>query len=367
MFPEWGQLARNRALCCCNGQEVVVIERIYALFMARNKEFVRDKSSLGWSILFPFLVIAGFSLMFSGRVSHSHKVAVIHGSAQTTAERSRVIENFLDTLLIESVALNDAQDALRKLKHHSLDMVLNPETGEYWISDSSPGSYVAEKMLHAAENDGPFLFTRKTVQGREIPYVEWLFPGILGMNMMFSGLFGVGFVVVHYRKNGVLKRLSASPMRAYEYLVSQVLSRVVIMFCTTAVVYTGCNLLYDFTCRGSYLLLILVFLLGSFSMISMGLLVAARISSEELAGGLLNLISWPMMFLSGVWFSLEGTKPWVKTFSQIFPLTHLIESARLVMNEGAGFYDIRYKLLVLFFMSFVFLTAGSLIFEWKKR
>jgi ABC-type multidrug transport system permease subunit len=102
-------------------------------------------------------------------------------------------------------------------------------------------------------------------------------------------------------------------------------------------------------------------------MISLGLLVAARLSSEELAGGLLNLISWPMMFLSGVWFSLEGSKPWVKSLAQIFPLTHLIDSARLVMNEGAGFYDIRNEIITLFFMSFIFLTAGSLLFEWKKR
>jgi len=344
-----------------------VIERIWSLFMARNKEFFRDKSSLGWSMLFPFLVIAGFSLMFSGRVSHPHKIALTGNMAAATPERAGVVQSLREISIVETLILQDKDAAIRKLTHHGLDMILNPETGEYWISDSSPGSVITEKILVAAENKGPFLFTKKTVHGREIPYVEWLFPGILGMNMMFSGLFGVGYVVVHYRKNGVLKRLSASPMRAYEYLLSQVLSRVVIMFSTTTVVYTGCTFLYGFTCRGSYLLLILVFILGSFAMISLGLLVAARLSSEELAGGLLNLISWPMMFLSGVWFSLEGSKPWVKSLSRIFPLTHLIDSARLVMNEGAGFYDIRNEIIILFFMSFIFLTTGSLMFEWKKR
>lgn len=344
-----------------------MLERIWALFMARNKEFVRDKSSLGWSLLFPFLVIAGFSLMFSGRVSQTHKVGMVGDMGKLTGERAVVAERFMSTRFVETVVSADKKDAIEKLARHRLDMVFDLGTFEYWVSDSSPGSYTVEKMLLAAETTGHGTFVRKTVEGREIPYVEWLFPGILGMNMMFSGLFGVGYVVVHYRKNGVLKRLSASPMKAWEYLISQVLSRVVIMFATTSVVYAGCVLLYGFPCRGSYLLLILVFLLGAFSMISLGLLVAARLASEELAGGLLNLISWPMMFLSGVWFSLEGSKPWVKSLANIFPLTHLIESARLVMNEGAGFYEIRFRLITLLVMSLVFLVAGSLMFEWKKR
>ena len=344
-----------------------MFERIWALFMARNKEFVRDRSSLGWSLLFPFLVIAGFSLMFSGRVTQTYKVGMVGDPANLGGDQDQVLERFENTRFVDTVAFENREEAIARLGRHSLDMVFDRESFEYWVSDSSPGSYIVEKLLLAAERSEHESFRRNTVQGREIPYVEWLFPGILGMNMMFSGLFGVGYVVVHYRKNGVLKRLSASPMKAWEYLVSQVLSRVVIMFSTTAIVYAGCVLLYRFPCRGSYLLLILVFLLGSFSMISLGLLVAARLSSEELAGGLLNLISWPMMFLSGVWFSLEGSKPWVQAVSNIFPLTHLIESARLVMNEGAGFHDIRIRLLTMLIMNLVFLAAGSLMFEWKKQ
>ncbi len=344
-----------------------MFERIYALFMARNKEFIRDRSSLGWSLLFPFLVIAGFSLMFSGRVSQTYKVGMVGDPGRMSEDRAQVVERFERTRFVETVKIQSRDDAIEKLSRHSLDMVFDLETFEYWVSDSSPGSYTVEKMLLASEKPDHNTFKRSTVQGREIPYVEWLFPGILGMNMMFSGLFGVGYVVVHYRKNGVLKRLSASPMKAWEYLISQVLSRVVIMFSTTAIVFAGCVLLYRFPCRGSYLLLFLVFLLGSFSMISLGLLVAARLTSEELAGGLLNLISWPMMFLSGVWFSLEGSKPWVQSVSNIFPLTHLIESARLVMNQGAGFYDIRTRLLALLLMTLVFLASGSLMFEWKKQ
>ncbi len=117
--------------------------------------------------------------------------------------------------------------------------------------------------------------------------------------------------------------------------------------------------------RGSYANLFLISLLGSICLISLGLLVAARLSSEELAGGILNLLTWPMMLLSGVWFSLEGTNPVVRKIAQFLPLTHLVDGARAIMTEGAGFAQVLPELSILLVMSAVFLAIGSLIFRWE--
>ncbi len=342
-------------------------KRIWALFIARNIEFYRDKSSLGWSMLFPFLIVAGFSMMFGEGKQNLYKAGIIQSEQVQTHETENSKNHYKDLSYIDFLVFSSKDEALDKLKHHHLDILINHNTGEYWLNDSSPKGYVVEKMLLAKEAGQNSRYKKLIVSGDQIPYSEWLFPGIIGMNMMFSGLFGVGFVVVRYRKNGLLKRLSVTPVRAYEYLLSQVLSRLFIMFVTTSIVYFSCVFLYGFQCRGSYFSLLLVFLTGAFSMISIGLLVAARITSEELAGGLLNLISWPMMFLSGVWFSLEGSEPWVKTLSNVFPLTHLIDSARKIMNDGAGIFEIKYQLLILITMSFLFIFVGSLLFEWKKE
>ena len=136
--------------------------------------------------------------------------------------------------------------------------------------------------------------------------MDWLVSGLLSMNMMFSALFGVGYNLVRYRKNGVLKRLKATPLRAFEFLTAQVVSRLILIMSVFTVVYQGSDYFLRFQRLGSLLDLYLIFALGSACLISLGLVVAARVTSEELAGGVLNMLSWPMMFLSGVWFSLEG-------------------------------------------------------------
>jgi len=346
-----------------------MLKRIWHLFVARNREFVRDRSALAWSILFPFLIILGFSLMFGRQDQAQFKVGVLNEGKVTdtgTAPGGRAYRKFRETRYVEFIAMESEISAMQKLHQHRVDMVVDAKSGSYWISDTSPKGYIAEKLLVAgASAPGPEI-ARRSVTGSEVPYVEWLFPGVLGMNMMFNALFGVGYVVVRYRKNGVLKRMSVTPVRPFEFLTAQVISRMFVLTATTALVYAGCALLFGFSCRGSYLTLTLTFALGGFSMVSLGLLVAARSASEEFAGGILNVITWPMMFLSEVWFSLEGAHPLVQKASLLFPLSHMIESAREIMNEGAGIAAVSGHLAVLAFMSVLFLGLGSLLFRWNR-
>ena len=186
------------------------------------------------------------------------------------------------------------------------------------------------------------------------------------MNMMFSALWGVGYVVVRYRKNGVLKRLKATPLTAFEYLSAQMLSRLFLLMFTLVVVWTGCHLIFSFAMAGSYFHLALVFFLGSLSLTSLGLILASRGTSEELTTGILNFMSWPMMFLSEVWFSIEGAPRWVKLLSQAFPLTHLLTAARKIMSDGAGLVDILPEVTILSVMSITFLAIGAALFSWTK-
>ncbi len=190
-------------------------------------------------------------------------------------------------------------------------------------------------------------------------------PGIIGMNMMFSCLFGIGFVLVRYRKNGVLKRFKATPVSAINFVSAQAASRLLIVIITSVLVFAGTNAFLGFTMNGSYLNLLLVTTLAIVSMISIGLVFASRLKSEELASGLMNLVTFPMLILSGVFFSLEGTPQILQSVAQILPLTHFVDAARAIMLDGAGFLEVAPNMLYLGVISVVLLFVSSLMFRWE--
>lgn len=333
------------------------IRRFLAVLTARNLEFWRDKSSLSWNIIFPVLLVAGFAVMFGNNNKAEFKIGVVQAQAQINSSS----QPFLQTRYLEFVPYASAEQALRKLQHHQLDLLVDFQRQRYWLNAESPKGYLAEKLLLQA---APTL-AKNMVEGRQIRYVDWALPGILGMNMMFSCLFGVGYVLVRYRKNSVLKRLQATPLTALEFISAQVVSRLLIVLVIATLIYTGCDLLFDFVMLGRYIDLMLVTVLGAMAMISLGLLIASRSRSEELTGGLLNMASWPMMILSGVWFSLEGAPPALLWFADLLPLTHLVAAARAIMTDGASLSELSYPLSMLVGMTLLCLTLAAWLFRWQ--
>jgi len=328
--------------------------RFWALLICRNREFLRDRSTLTWNLLFPISLIAGFAFAFSGPGLALYKVGVL-GDADGSA--------FLQTRYVQFVPAAELPAALIKVERHQLDMLFDPAGRRYWINDESPKGYLLEQVLRGSA--APPEFSKQTVSGRVIRYVDWVVPGVLAMNMMFSCLFGVGYVIVRYRKNGMLKRLKATPLTPLEFLSAQVASRWWLTLATTVLVFVGADFFIGFPMHGSYWNLLLVFAIGALSLISLGMVVSARTTSEELAGGLLNLLSWPMTFLSGVWFSLEGVHPFLQHCAQFAPLTHMIDAARAIMIDGAGLADISGHLLALTAMSAGLMAVGAWLFRWE--
>jgi ABC-type multidrug transport system permease subunit len=329
--------------------------RFLAILKARNIEFFRDRASLSWNLIFPILLLVGFAFVFSGDGKSLYKIGFLHAQSEKYD-----IENIK---YLEFVRYEDTEQALKKLRQHKIDLLLDFQLNIYWLNDTSPNGYIAEKLLLQAEQD--VQWQKQSVSGRQIRYLDWVLPGILGMNMMFSCLFGVGYVIVRYRKSMVLKRLSATPVNAFEFLFAQVISRLFIVLFISSVIFIGCNWVFDFYMQGSYFDLLIIAVLGALSLISLGLLVASRIQSEELTGGLLNMVSWPMMIFSGVWFSLEGSPEIIQQISWFLPLTYLVDGARAVMTDGATLSDLSGHVTVMLIMTGVFLTLGSLSFRWQ--
>ncbi len=339
-----------------------MFRRIAAATWARSLEFVRDRSSLGWNLVFPILMVAGLAFVFSGPGQPLFKVAVI---APAEAKLDASLHPFLGTPQVQFYRENDVATALPKVQRHRIDLLvdLTAEPPHYWVNAQSPKGMLLERLI-AGSGGAPL--KREETTGREIRYVDWVAPGVLGMNMMFACLFGIGYVIVRYRKNGYLKRLNATPLRAFEFLLAQLLSRLTLILIVNVLVFSACRMLLGLRMEGSYLDLLLVVTLGAFSMIAMGLVVSARLASEELAGGILNVISTPMMVVCGVFFSMDGSPRALQIAADFLPLTHLLAAARAIMLDGAGLSQLGYPIAALAAMSAVYLALGAALFKWRQ-
>jgi ABC-type multidrug transport system permease subunit len=346
-------------------------KRFWTMFKARNREFFRDRAAFGWNFMFPFLIVAGFGVIFGAKSHTEYKIGLFpHEMVTVVPAEIGIPDGFQKMRYIEFIGIPTKAEGLDKLKHHKIDFLLKlgDPPYEYYVSDASPKGYVIEQMFKSSLIPLDFKSDaqKQEIKGTDIRYLDWLFPGILAMNMMFSALWGVGYVVVRYRKNGVLKRLKVTPLNAFEYLSAQALSRIFLLMFTLIVVWLGCDFIFSFTVLGSYVDLILIFFLGSTSLTALGLVLASRGTSEEFTTGILNFISWPMMFLSEVWFSLEGAPQWIKGASKIFPLTHILTAVRKIMHDGAGLMDVSVEITILTLMTLTFLSLGAVMFSWNK-
>jgi ABC transporter DrrB family efflux protein len=333
-----------------------MIRRLLSVWHARNLEFVRDRGTLVFTLLLPVSIIIGMGFIFGGPPRPLFKVGVIGGTAAAHGDA------FLHTQYVQFIGIQSAPAGLHAVRRQRIDLLLAPgRPPRYWVNTDSPKGYITERLLLAADPGAQ----REPVSGHAVRYLDWLFPGILGMNMMFSCLFGVGYVVLRYRQSGFLKRLNATPLTALEFLSAQVLSRLSIIVLITTVLYLAVGAMIHFHSAGSLALLLLLTVLGALSMIALGLTIAARFASEELVNGILNLLTWPMMLLSGVWFSLAGSPRWVRWVADALPLTQLLHAAREVMLYGAGIDTIAPNLLYLGAVTVVFLAFGAWSFKWR--
>ncbi|HCS27520.1 MAG TPA: ABC transporter permease [Spongiibacteraceae bacterium] len=336
------------------------MHKFWALFAARNMEFYRDRAALSWAFIFPLLIIVGCALAFSRPDETIIRLGVV-GAEQDIAAINLATQRY-----VESTSYSDKTRALEQIRHHQIDLLIDikPESLNYWLNPESASGLAARELLRATDADKNL--HEQTLSGQAIRYVDWVMPGVLAMNMMFAALFGIGYVIVRYRQNGVLKRFQATPVSSLQFISAQMASRLVIVVLVNSLIFLGCDYFLDLLMLGSYSLLLLIALIGSLSLLSLGLVIASRTASEELAGGLLNTLTWPMMFFSEIWFSLENAPHWMQQFANLMPLTHIVNAARAVMIEGATLSDVNHHLVALLAITVVMLLLAARLFRWQR-
>jgi ABC-2 type transport system permease protein len=331
----------------------------FALITARSKEFYRDRATLSWTLLFPLIVMLGFSFGYSGKDAPLLRVGILQSELKEEPE----LKELLALPQIETILYSDSELARKRIERHQLDLLIERSEPSapitLSINPDSTKKELIEKLIP------PGKFSRQALRGKKLRYVDWLVPGLISMNLMFGSLYGVGYVIVRYRKNGVLKRFRATPLTAFGFLISQLFSRLLLMMITATITVFCAQFLIGFHVAGSFLSFYAVVAIGSSAMMGLGLLVASRMSSEEMADGVLNLMTWPMLFLSGIWFSLDGASPWVVRLSHLMPMTAVVDGLRAVLIDGMSVVTLIPSMAGLMLTTVVLLGIGSLIFKWR--
>jgi ABC-2 type transport system permease protein len=338
------------------------------LTLVRYREFYREPEAVFWVFIFPILLTAGLGLAFRSQAPERTRVAVVGLAEQSSPVADALRRDSSLTVLL--LADSAAEDSLRS-GQIALLVVPRPGGGvEYRFDPDRPESRMARLLVdaavqRAAGRPDPVRVAERQVREAGARYVDFVVPGLLGMNLMGSGIWGIGFAIVDARRKHLLKRMIATPMRRSQYLASFLLSRLTFL-CLEVVLLLGFAVaVFGVPIRGSLGLLALICLLSALAFAALGLLIASRPRTVEGVSGLMNLVMLPMWIFSGVFFSSSRFPDAAQPFVRALPLTAVIDALRATMLRGAGLAQVLPELLVIGAWLVVGFTLAVRVFRWR--
>src|SRR5262245_29174580 len=331
--------------------------------LARLREFVREPEALFWTFLFPMVMSVALALAFPSRGAQPVKVGIAPGPSELR-----------QTLAADTgVALRDVPPGteLRALREGEVDVIVLPGTPPTYRFDptreqSRSARLVVDDVLKpAAGRRDPWTAREDPVQIAGSRYVDWLIPGIVCLGIMNNGMWSIGFMTVQARLRKLLKRLAASPMRKREYLLAQMLARLLFLGPEVAVPLGFGVLAFGMPVNGSIANIVVVSIAGGLMFGAVGLLLGSRVKTLEAISGLMNLFSVPMWLLSGVFFSSSNFPSMAQPIIRVLPLTALVDAMRGVVLEGASLGAIRVELMIIAGWGIVCFSIALRIFKWR--
>jgi ABC-type multidrug transport system permease subunit len=342
------------------------------LTLARFREHVREPAVLFWVYGFPLILATALGMAFSEKPVPAASVDVVLDRAQPAPA-----EELRDQLAADpglKVELHDEPICRQRLRTSKTDLVIVPLPGssagyEYLFDSTRSESVLARNaadraLLRAAHPDAPKPEERAVTEPGS-RYIDFLIPGLLGINLLGGGLFGVGFAVADMRVRKLLKRFQATPMRRSDFLLSVMLSRLVFTMIDIALLLGVSVAAFGIRVRGDPLAFVALVAVGGATFAGLGLLLGSRARTMETAAGLVNAVMLPMYVLSGVFFSASRFPGVTQPFIQALPLTALNDGLRAVMNDGAGFEALPRPLIVLGIWGVTCFAVALRIFRWR--
>jgi ABC-type multidrug transport system permease subunit len=335
---------------------------LFQLTLTRFLLFLREPEAIFWTFIFPILLAVGLGIAFRNRPADVLQV----GATTTHLTEALAVEKGLTTATMDEAAGTRALATGQIL----LLAIERPEGVAYKFDDTNPDARLARLLAdraiqRAAGRQEAVRTDDELVHEAGARYIDFVVPGLLGMNLMGSAMWGLGFAIVEARQKKLLKRMVASPMPRWQYLASFVLSRLALLVIEVAVFLGFARLAFGVPFRGPLWELGLLCVLTSLAFSALGLLVASRARTMEAASGLMNLVMLPMWILSGVFFSASRFPAVIQPLVRALPLTAANDALRGNMLQGMGLAQLAAPVAILLAWLVAAFAVSLRIFRWR--
>jgi ABC-2 type transport system permease protein len=341
----------------------VLDHALVQLTLVRFREFFREPEVLFWVFIFPLLLAAGLGIAFRNRPADVLRIATSTPELLNSLRHEKL-------LYVELLDASAAEDALRTGKVALLAMPGTGGTMVYRYDDTNPEGRAARLLAdraiqQAAGRVDPIATNDRLMREPGSRYIDFLLPGLLGMNLMGSAVWGMGYAIVDARRRKLMKRLIATPMPRYYYLLSFLLSRLLLLVVEVGVLLGFGVSVFRVPVRGPLIDFAILCVLGSMSFSALGLLIASRARTIEAVSGLMNLVMMPMWIASGVFFSAHRFPGILQPVINALPLTAVIDGLRANMLQAATTTQVAPQLGVLGGWLIVCFTLALKLFRWR--
>jgi ABC-2 type transport system permease protein len=349
-----------------------------AMVKANLKMVVRNRQALFWNLAFPGLFIVIFGTIFNQDSSVDFTVGVTGDpSALQTGTVAAMKSSDAFT-----VKIGTTDEELKKLKDGDRDVVLvfgqAPQSGGqpavqlYYDQTAGPTTQVAlsavrQVLFSVAQGENPVPIQEQPVSSENISYIDFFVPGVLAMALMNSGVIGLSTAFVTYRERGILRRIKVTPFPLTNFILARIVSQLIVALAQSVILVGLAWSIFDLHLHGNIFLIGLAVLLGALAFLSIGFAVSGFARNVETAASYANLITFPMLFLSGVFFTLDSAPSWLQPLTKVLPLRYLVNALREPMTRGRGLGTIWIDLLVLVATFLVGMIIAVRFFRWEAR
>ncbi len=355
------------------------------LYLASLKEFVRDRMTIFWTLAFPLVFVVMFGVLFSFNGDSKFDVGLVvedtGATAQTVAGILRQVSVFKlselgrdaemtalkrgdrRAVIVLPAGLSDAVAAKQPTRISVFYDPANQQTSQIVLTITRQ---VLDRVDRQISGTQPaFIVQEETVQASQLRSIDFLLPGILAMALMQLGLFGTAQPLVALRDQGVLRRLSATPLPRWTVLASQIAMRLTIALAQTLIIVGFGVIAFQVPFKGNPLFLLGMVILGALTFIALGYVVAAFSKNQETASGISSLVNFPMMFLSGLFFPVEFVPQFLQPVIAALPLTYLVDAIRQIMIGTNPLFPMPLDVGVLAAWFAVALVVAVRFFKWE--